>query len=207
LFRSEAARAGRSSAFHPARKAASLALPFAVLPWLAGKVLEHSIREPMVEAPGGGGIWVVGLLTLGIAAWQLTSKSEAVITLRKWLLIALMVGTAMLSGGYVHMGLRAYADAVVGPPARAFETMERCGRRCWKPVYQRADGELIGERESRPLREHAPSCVLAQDLVGRAGFRWMRVLERSRQPDSGQLAWPVRREECFSEIPLSALPR
>jgi hypothetical protein len=44
-------------------------------------------------------------------------------------------------------------------------------------------------------------------LDGEYGFRWIRILDRSRAPSRGQLIWPVRREECFSDIPLSTLPR
>jgi hypothetical protein len=45
---------------------------------------------------------------------------------------------------------------------------------------------------------------LVQRLDGDHNFRWVRVLERS-QGDGSNIAWPIRREDCFGNRPVSSL--
>jgi len=49
-----------------------------------------------------------------------------------------------------------------------------------------------------------PVCTEVQRLQGDYGFVWIRVVDRSRPPVH-EIAWPIRREDCFSNKPLATL--
>jgi hypothetical protein len=49
-----------------------------------------------------------------------------------------------------------------------------------------------------------PVCTEVQRLQGDYGFVWIRVVDRS-PPPVHEIAWPIRREDCFSNKPLATL--
>lgn len=192
--------------FTPLQVTALCVLPIAAVPWAANRIVVSLIGEPLVSSQ----INVTGLLSLAIAAfamWQFLTKSERAPKLRKWLLLAYAGGAVAFSLAMSVTTWRSWSQAVAESPQRAFEHAERCGKGCWRPVYQARDGRIIGTDEIKPLPPHGPACVSVREVVGSRGLRWARVVERSRRMERGQLHWPIRSEDCFSDKPLASLPR
>jgi hypothetical protein len=153
--------------------------------------------------------WLIlwGSAVAALAATQITWPYARAIFIRKAILGLALVATAGASVAYVYLGLTSHAGATASAPERAFEWQHSCGRHCTRTLHQRADGSTLeGIHVGAPAQE-ARSCALTQRLDGPYGFSWVRVLDRSRTPRRGQLAWPISREECFSDEPLSSLPR
>lgn len=48
-------------------------------------------------------------------------------------------------------------------------------------------------------------CFVVRQYKGPFGFSWIKVLETTPQPTNSELWWTVRREDCFSNKPLSSL--
>lgn len=153
--------------------------------------------------------WLIlwGSVVAALAATQITWRSARAILLRKTLLGLALVATGGASVAYVYLGLTSHSGATASAPERTFEWQVNCGKHCTTIIHQRADGSTLeGNHVGAPVQE-ARSCALAQRLNGTHGFSWVRVLDRSRAPGNGQLAWPISGEECFSNEPLSSLPR
>lgn len=151
--------------------------------------------------------WAVGVVALALS--QMVSRSLMLIWARKAILVRAFLATFGVAGGYVYVAEQSRQNAVASTPERAYEFYRSSGWRSSKRTeifHQRADGTLLtgGRWEPAP---YATTCALVQRLEGAHGFSWVRVLERSRPPRRTELHWPVRREECFSDIPLSSLPR
>lgn len=177
--------------------------------WLAWAFVEAITRDQLVQGHGDLlTLWGLGVVAL--SAWQLFSRSKILLGLRKAFLIALMVSTVAVAGAYGYFGIEARAHVIATAPERTLELYKVRGRRPFKEVvvwHQRPDGSTVeGINQGRPV-PYATTCALVQRLEGPYGFSWVRVVDRSRPPAQGQLSWPVRREECFSTIPLSVLPR
>jgi hypothetical protein len=200
--RSSASRAG----FSPLQVTALSVLPLAVIPWAADRLVSALIDEPLISFRIDTG-WMLSIAVAAGAFWLLVAKPQNGARLRRWLLIVYAGCAAVFSLTTAIMTWNSWSQAVAAPPQRAFEFAKRCGKGCWRPVYQAADGRIIGTDKVKPLPPYAPRCVSVREVIGRRGLRWARVLEQSRQRDRKQLFWPVRREDCFSAVPLSSLPR
>lgn len=191
------------------RRLAMLLLLSPVSLWLAWLLVGFATHDVMVRSHGSF-LVLWGLSVMALAAWQLQSRSVVLIGLRKAFLSAACAATIAVSIAFAYFGIDAYAHAIARAPERSFELYKVYGRRSFKHVvywHQRPDGTTVeGFNHGRAL-PYAQTCALVQRLDGRYGFSWVRVLDRSRAPRRGQLIWPVRREECFSSIPLSSLPR
>lgn len=181
-------------------------LPLAIIPWAADRLVGALIGEPLVSFHIDTG-WMLSIAVAAIAFWLLVANPQRGARLRMWLLVAYAGGAAAFSLVASLATWQSWSQAVAEPPQRALEFAERCGKGCWRPVYQARDGRIIGTGGIKPLPPYAPRCVNVREVVGSRGLRWARVLERSRQRDRKQLYWPVRSEDCFSAIPLSSLPR
>ena len=151
--------------------------------------------------------WSFAVAALALA--QIMSRSTVLIGLRKALTVLAIAATVTASGGYIYLASRSKATALASRPERTFELYRSVGSRSFRrteATHQRADGSLL-EGGYRPPASWAYACTLAQRLTGDYGFTWVRVLERSRSRERGELYWPIRREECFSDAPLTLLPR
>lgn len=174
--------------------------------WLASQA---GIRDMILSTQG----WVLGLWTLvtvTIALSQMTWTSKRLIGLRMILLALLIGATVGVAAGYAWIAQTAHADARPGQPQRAFIYLaERSKMRGLIPAkygFQLADGSnLTGGRKRK--RFDYGSCVTVRLLTGSYGFRWVRVIESTPPPGPGQLHWPVRREDCFSDKLLSEVKR
>lgn len=185
---------------------AGLLLFSPVMLWLAWLALRGFVQDTIVQ---DNSMWLIawGLGAIGLALSQLVSRSLFAVAVRKMLLVCAVLSTGIFSIAYVNLGIQSHSQATASAPERTYEIPRSCGRHCTYAIHQRADGTTLeGTDGGRPV-QYASSCALAQRLDGSRGFSWIRVLERSRAPGRGQLAWPIRREECFSDIPLSSLPR
>jgi hypothetical protein len=149
-------------------------------------------------------VW--SLLAMLAAACELTATSRKFIGLRRAFLatgIGTTIGGACLYGYAVTTS---YAQALPSTRERTFE-IYRCDRRCrfgGHFVHQRADGSTIEGQQVGASPAYGRSCTTVQQLSGDYGFSWVRVLERS-PPAEHEVAWPIRREDCFSSKPLSSL--
>jgi len=152
-------------------------------------------------------LWAAGSVGLGL--WQFKSRSMRLIAVRRIVVALAMVASLCAAGAYVFAGARAHAHAAASEPERTLEISEyrntagRHDRQVF--LHQREDGTLLEGGRRKPL-PYSPSCALAQRLDGSYGFSWVRVLDRSASPERGAPDWPVRREDCFSNRPLSSLP-
>lgn len=161
------------------------------------------VRDNGVYLSGWGGAMVA------LSIWQIRSRSLRWIPLRKAALVAGIIGTFGLGGAYVYGGVRAHDAAIATAPERTYQLCRSRGRSPFRMTtchHQRADGSTLEGRRAVVPVAYGSVCALAQRLDGPNGFSWVRVLERSRAPDRGQLTWPIRREQCFSTTPLSKLP-
>jgi hypothetical protein len=50
-------------------------------------------------------------------------------------------------------------------------------------------------------------CFSVRQYKGPFGFSWIKVLETTPRPVDSELWWQIRREDCFSNKPLSSLGR
>jgi hypothetical protein len=151
--------------------------------------------------------WTFGIVALALS--QMVSRSLVLIWARKAILVSAILATFAVAVGYVYIAAKSRQSAVASTPERAYEFYRSSGWRSSKKTqifHQRADGTLLAGGRSERL-PYGTTCALVQRLDGQYGFSWVRVLERSRPPRRSGVHWPVRREECFSDIPLSSLPR
>ena len=176
-----------------------------ILAWL----LVHSTSRDLIVQDNKVYLFAWGFGVAALALSQMVSKSTLLVGARKAMLVAALIATFGVAGGYVYLAVKSRQNAVASPPERTFELYKSPVRRTHRPIeieHQRADGTLLAGGYRAPV-SYAPSCVVAQRLDGDYGFSWVRVLERSRERGRTGLNWPIRREECFSDIPLSSLPR
>lgn len=180
-----------------------------LLLWIGWLILRSASRDPIVE-DNGAVLIAFGLGVIALAVWQIGSRSVQLIWFRKAILLSALLATVALPAAYVYFGLKSHSRATASAAERTYEWHETSGRSPFQRVdsfHQRPDGTTVeGTNAGRPF-EYGRSCALVQRLDGEYGFSWIRVLDRSRAPARGQLSLPIRREECFSEIPLSTLPR
>jgi len=179
-----------------------------LLLWAAWVIVEYSSNDWLFE-DNRRYLVITGLGAMAIAAWQFQSRSTGLIQLRDAFLAIMLAAVLACSIVYAWAGINGHAHAIASSPERTFELVTTKGYRIHRTViwHQRKDGTNVeGYRRERP-RPYSSTCTLVQRLDGSYGFGWVKVLDRSRSPASGQLSWPIRREECFSEIPLSSLPR
>lgn len=175
--------------------------------WLTGGL---GIRDMVASEPSGL-LLLWGCLIVALAFWQLIARSLHLILVRTFLLGLLIAATAGISIGYAYVAQRVYAEAVAGKPERVFRYVagsKRTMSRKRSPIFrhQRADGTDLEGASRRPPLDYG-QCITAQPIRGRFGFRWLRVTEQMPPHRPGQLSWPVRREDCFSNKRLAELQR
>ena len=190
------------------RICAALLLLSPLMLWLAWGLVETAIGHPF-DFDHRDGLVAWGLGVAAIAAWQLASRSRVLVDLRRAFLFAMLAATAIVSILFAYAGINAGSRGIAGPPERTFEMYKFRGKGAFKrmvTLHQRPDGSIVeGGTRKRPLA-YSSGCALVQRFESPNGFHWVKVLDRSRSPARGQLSWPIRREECFSNIPLSSLP-
>ena len=151
--------------------------------------------------------WSFGVAALALS--QIVSRQTALIGPRKAVMALAIAASVVTSGAYIYLASTSRAKATGSQPERTFELYKTVGSRSFRRTevtHQRADGTLLEGGYTPPAR-WAYACTVAQRLTGDYGFTWVRVLERSRSRQRGELYWPIRREECFSDAPLESLPR
>lgn len=169
----------------------------------------HSTGRDLIVQDNKAYLFAWGFGVAALALSQMVTKSLALIWARKAILVGAFLATVGVTGGYIYVAAKSRQNAVVSTPERTYELYRSTGRaplRRTEILHQRADGTLLGRGRWKPV-PYATTCALVQRLQGQYGFSWVRVLERSRPPRRTGLHWPIRREECFSDTPLSSLPR
>lgn len=206
LLRQAAVRPPPSPVIRRGRWYALFALfsPLLVLASLTG--FNAVTQDAMVQGPGG--YLLLAALLAPFLTFRVAKRARRGHTgLYRTLQVTIGLSVAGLAIAYPVLASRSYAHATGGKPERALAVLERCGHDCVNEVYVRADGsEVVGQGRRAPL-DYAPGCAEVQLLTGDHGFAWLRVRAHSRRAGRGQLSWPVRASDCFSDIPLSGLPR
>jgi len=167
--------------------------------WLVQRMLIDDV------ALNDNAIWLYawGFSAIAISIVGMRSSTTRLLPLRKVVMATALLATVLFSGSYVVLALAAHANLVVSAPERTFEVTRSCGRQCVETVHQRADGSTVEGRWVGPPLPYG-RCAFVQRLDGDHNFRWVRVLERS-QGDGNNIAWPIRREDCFGNRPVSSL--
>lgn len=168
---------------------------------------ELGVRGTVIsDASGYLLLW--SCLIVGIALWQVVSRSLRAISLRILFLASFLVATVGIAIGYVIIAQRAYLGATAGESQRVLQYHAGSKRTLFgrSAIYrhQRADGtDLEGVSKRAPMPYGR--CITVQTIKGEYGFEWLRLVEQMPPSRPGQLGWPVRREDCFSDKPLSTL--
>ena len=173
---------------------------------VAAALIVHSTGGDLIVEDNKSYLLAWGFGVAALALSQMVSQSLLLVWVRKAILVSAIIGTFCVAVGYIYVAARSRQDAVASAPERTYELYRTTGSRAARILHQRADGTLMAGGRWAPV-PHATTCALVQRLDGHYGFSWVRVLERSRSPRRTELHWPIRREECFSDIPLSSLPR
>src|SRR5207249_4874051 len=89
-------------------------------------------------------------------------------------------------------------------PERTYEIVRHRSRLPDYVVHQRVDGSTIEGENIGTAVPYGTTCAEVQRLQGEYGFAWVKVVGKSPPPEH-EIAWPIRREDCFSNKPLSSL--
>ena len=177
--------------------------------WIGSRLLDFASNDwRIADQSDRLFLWACGAIV--ISMWQIASRSTRLILLRRAVLALLIMATIGLAAGNVYLGMRSKAEAIASRPERVYALSTTSGRgrhRRAMITFQRADGSFVNGQPATTPVEYGRACALVQRLDGPDGYSWVKVRQWSRSPTSGQMAWPIRREECFSNIPLSTLPR
>jgi hypothetical protein len=169
--------------------------------WAAGLWIGDAFAQ---DYSGPLALWT--FVVVAFAFSQFISDSRRAIGARLAFLVTVIFLTVVGAGIYGFAAVASHANAIATAPERTFE-IHRCRGRCRMGsyfVHQRANGTTLeGEYVGEPLAEGL-TCTRAQRLIGRFGFSWVRVIERS-QPPEHQLFWPISREDCFGNGPVHTL--
>ena len=188
---------------------ALISIPISVLTlWLARVAVGFAISDMPLQVHSDWLVLAAGA-SLILTAIHFASRSARLVGLRIVMVATTLLGSVGFAGWYVLTTLQAHSRAQATSPVRAFEFVRYEGPRHYRRAtywYQQADGRAINGARLGAVPPFASSCVLVQLVKGDRGFTWIRVLDRSRGP-AAEIAWPIRKEECFSDIPLSSLPR
>lgn len=149
--------------------------------------------------------WGAGITAL--AASQMVCRSQRLLPLREAVLTLALIATIGVAGVYAYGAIRAHAGARATSQEQAFARYGISGRGPFRHMvssHQRADGtDVETGRVEQPLA-YSQICERVQRLDGDYGFSWVHVLDRSLPP-AHEIAWPIRREDCFSNKPVSSL--
>lgn len=169
--------------------------------WGANLFVHGAVKDAFWADNASWLIWWGGGVIIVIAR-ELIAGVPSRPLLRSIVPALVIVATAGFSLWYAVAALSAHARASASRPERTFELTLGCGKNCIYQVHQRPDGTTIEGIDVGGPVEEAYSCTIAQRLDGDRGFSWIRVIERSPPPPS-EIAWPIRRQLCFSNIPLA----
>jgi hypothetical protein len=176
-----------------------------LLLWVADWVLRASSADLSVTVPAVGAWYLLpapaALALLGLMRWDKAVPVCRRVAQAGWL-AALTVAAL-----YVDTGVRAHDNAAAGPALRAqIVRVERQNRNAPdEVVFALQDGGEVRALGYRPGFGNRRGCFLVRRIEGGHGFSWLRILEISPGPGSGQLDWPVDRAACFSAAPLASL--
>lgn len=151
-------------------------------------------------------LWTIGIATFVLSEFRAGKPADP--TVRSRLLALALSATCAFACWYSYVAVTSHSDAIATRPERAFELYYpgHSRRSSGYYLHQRADGSTIeGKSFGKPI-PYGRTCTLVQRLNGEFGFSWIRVLQRTPPPEH-EIAWPIRREDCFSDKPIASLKR
>lgn len=161
-----------------------------------------------VEAPLPNGSGYSPLI-IGLLLMYLVHKNMLVPLIR-WIALAGWITVVAGSLVYAGFGIKARAEATIGPVLRAQPVAQDChGRRFFRTcatTFALGDGTHV-LTNSRSSFRVGRSCYEVRRVRGGHNFAWLRIVAASPEPGPGQLAWPIDRAECLSSVDLSILGR
>jgi hypothetical protein len=164
-----------------------------------------SSRDMLIAAP----VVLPYAVLAGIAGYALWRGGSSKGHLPRWAGRAARlaaVAVILASATYTIAVLRARASAAPGPVIRAqVIEVDHSRRGPVRAALALQDGSIV-ETYDYPGRQYgSESRCLAVRRVSAGRFSWLRMVDASPLPGSGQLAWPIARADCFSAAALSSL--
>jgi hypothetical protein len=185
-----------------------ISIPISILSlWIARIAVGVAIRDMPVQVHSDWLVLVAGASSI-LTAMHFVSRSGRLVGLRILMVAMTLLASLGFAGWSAVTTLQAHSRAQATSPVRAFEFVRYEGSRSYRRArywYQQADGRAINGARLGRVPDYASSCVVVQLIRGERGFTWVRVLDRTRA--AAEIEWPIRKEECFSDIPLTSLPR
>lgn len=179
--------------------------------WMVGgALLESSARIsvrmipaiPIAVPP----IWTLGFSSIVALVLLIRSMNRdlSAITIRISLLAASV--SFFLALLLPTLTIYSYRNAEKGPAIRM--QFVRPSQNSDGAIFALQDGSLVETPyfwRSQWHYHRNGECFVSRKYVGPLGFSWMKVLETTPPPKNSELWWTIRREDCFSEKPLSSL--
>lgn len=162
----------------------------------------------LIAAPYKAPLFAVPLV-LGMCLLWLAMKNVAPRLSARVAMVAIVLWVIGM-GAFVGAAGAARSHATAATPQRAQVIRLRVGRHNhFGPVTATLlldDGRVV-ETGEFPDRDYGSGgrCFSVRRVVGPFGFEWLRLGEGSPLPGRGQLAWDIRREDCFSAKSLREL--
>jgi hypothetical protein len=173
--------------------------------WLGAVYAQFAVSDPLIVARFDWFIyWALGIAGgfVFLSKFPRGSSSRWVPTI----VVAMVSASYALAIFYPYAAVSAHSTAIAATRERTFEVRRppRCRGCSWRYVHQRADGSTVEGEDIGVAVPYGKTCTEVQRLEGDHGFAWVRVLERS-PPPAHEVDWPIRREDCFSDKPVSSL--
>ena len=123
-----------------------------------------------------------------------------------WVARAGLVGAVLWSLFHLATGIQDYRTAEARPVQRAqvMQVHRGGGGRSFRrtaTTFALADGTNVTIRGGVGGR----NCYAVRRVEGTRGFAWLRIVESPAPLRSGELNWPIPRDLCFSNAPLSTV--
>lgn len=180
----------------PVVRSAVLLLVSQLSLWISSVILNATSDDwRITDLSGFLSSWAFGAIIISV--WQFKSLSRHWVPLRRAMLALLVLATFVMAVGNVYLGLTSKIAATASRPERVYVLFGTRGRGALRRTianFQRADGSFVDGRPATAPIDYGKTCALVQRLDRPNGFSWIKVRQWSRVP-SGQLAWPIRREE------------
>lgn len=171
---------------------------------IADALLSMAIADYVTAAPNVLGAAAI-ICVAGIALYALVQR-RIVPRLCVGLAVCGYIGVVLSAPLYLAAGIQAHETAGAGPLQRAqIVRVEGHGGhrsiRRQSTTFALADGSRVVVRG----RPGGRNCYAVRRIQGTGGFAWLRIVEAAPMPGTGQLNWPIRRETCFSDSPISSM--
>jgi hypothetical protein len=182
----------------------SLLLLVSPLLLIGARLFAAAATADILAADHGAWLAIWGIGVFGLAILQLKKLFKRAPAWTNFVLALVLAQTVAVAVLYDYAAITSRRSAVPGTPERTYEIVRHRNRLPDYVVHQRADGSTVEGEDIGAAVPYGTACVEVQRLQGHYGFAWVKVVGRSPPPEH-EVAWPIRREDCFSDKPLATL--